>query len=106
MDKNMINIDELLKQRLGAGEEQERPGAWMNMSKLLDQQMPVNKVPGAAVNWRRMFMYAAGLVLLAAVSVGGYQAIEGFNNSGIAENTSGVGGSTVKGGVATSAINK
>jgi len=88
MDKNMIKIDDLLRQRLGDAEEQERPGAWLHMRDLLDQQMPVRGVPGGAFNWRRMFGYLGGLVLLLAVSAGGYQALQSFNSDGnIAANT-------------------
>lgn len=80
MDKNMIKIDDLLRQRLGDAEEQERPGAWLHMRDLLDQQMPVRGVPGGAFNWRRMFGYLGGLVLLLAVSAGGYQVLHSFNS--------------------------
>ena len=80
MDNNMINIDDLLKQRLGDAEERERAGAWTNMRDLLDQQMPVNA--GASTNWRRMFFYVAGVALLAAISVGGYQMVESFSADG------------------------
>ena len=66
MDKNMIKIDDLLRQRLGDAEEQERPAAWLQMRDLLDKQMPVTR---AGVNWRRMFAYVAGVAILAAVSV-------------------------------------
>ncbi len=87
MDKNMIKIDDLLRQRLGDAEEQERPGAWLHMKDLLDQQMPVRGVPGA-FNWRRMFGYLGGLVLLLAVSAGGYQALQSFNSEApLADNT-------------------
>ncbi|MCB9046885.1 MAG: hypothetical protein H6550_12205 [Chitinophagales bacterium] len=81
MDKNMIKIDDLLRQRLGDAEEQERAGAWGNMRDLLDKQMPVSKVP-AATNWRRMFAYVAGVALLATLSVGGYQMSQSFNSTG------------------------
>jgi hypothetical protein len=74
MDKNMINIDDLLKQRLTGGEEKERPGAWLQMRDLLDKEMPVTgPLPGSSMNWRRMFGYLSALVLISAVSVGGYQ---------------------------------
>ncbi|HEY9176141.1 MAG TPA: hypothetical protein VIN07_00560, partial [Flavipsychrobacter sp.] len=79
MDKNMIKIDDLLRQRLGDAEEQERPGAWLHMRDLLDKQMPVRGVPGGAFNWRRMFGYLGALVLLLAVSAGGYQVLHSFN---------------------------
>jgi hypothetical protein len=78
MDKNMINIDDLFKQRLAGGEENERPGAWLQMRELLDKNMPVDKVPGTTFNWRRMFGYMAALLALTAVSVGSYQAISGY----------------------------
>ncbi len=91
MDKNMIKIDDLLRQRLGDAEEQERPGAWLHMKDLLDKQMPVRGVPGA-FNWRRMFGYLGGLVLLLAVSAGGYQALQSFNSEApIADNNIGTG---------------
>lgn len=88
MDKNMIKIDDLLRQRLGDAEEQERPGAWLHMRELLDKQMPVRGVPGAAFNWRRMFGYLGALVLLLAVSAGGYQVLQSFNTEApLANNT-------------------
>lgn len=89
MDKNMINIDDLLRQRLGDAEEPERAGAWGNMRDLLDKQMPADRVPAAATNWRRMFAYVAGVALLAALSVGGYQVSQTFENGegGLALNT-------------------
>lgn len=88
MDKNMIKIDDLLRQRLGDAEEQERPGAWLHMRDLLDKQMPVSGVPGGAFNWRRMFGYLGGLILLLAVSAGGYQVLHSFNSEApLADNT-------------------
>lgn len=108
MDKNMINIDELLQQRLGNAEEPLRSGAWANMSELLDKEMPDRKVPVAAANWRRMFAYVAGIViLLVALSVGGYEMLESFNSgSGIADNTNNtMRKPTATSGLAGSAIN-
>jgi hypothetical protein len=74
MDKNMINIDDLIKQRLSGVEEQERSGAWLHMRDLLDQQMPVNRAAGG-FQWRRMMGVLTGLVLLATATVGSYQII-------------------------------
>src|SRR5688572_28509596 len=71
MDKNMINIDELVRLRLSGGEEHERPGSWANMRELLDQEMPTNR-PVAAYNWRRMLGVMTGVALLSALSLGGY----------------------------------
>jgi hypothetical protein len=73
MDKNMINIDDLFRQRLGGGEETERPGAWMHMRELLDQRMPERPIGG--FNWRRMLGVMSGLVLLSVLTVGGYHVV-------------------------------
>lgn len=75
MDKNMINIDDLFRQRLGGGEEEERSGAWLQMRGLLDEKMPVG-----VVNWRRMLMFTGGLALLAAVSITGYEVSSSTRN--------------------------
>lgn len=86
MDKNMISIDDLLKQRLSNGEEKEREGAWSNMRSLLDKEMPV-RTPVAVFNWRRMITVVTGAALLAAVSVGGYEMVTSFRANNAAENT-------------------
>jgi hypothetical protein len=80
MDKNLINIDDLFRQRLSGGEEEEREGAWMNMRNLLDEQMPVKPVGG--IRWRRMLTYTAGLLLLASAALGGYEAITAHRATG------------------------
>lgn len=85
MDKNMISIDDLLKQRLSNGEEKEREGAWSNMSSLLDKEMPV-RTPVAVFNWRRVITVVTGAALLAAVSVGGYEMVTSFRANNAAEN--------------------
>lgn len=82
MDKNMINIDDLIRQRLSGGEEEERAGAWLRMQELLDKEQPVR---GAAYfSWKRIFSYAAGLVLLAVAGVAGYKATQSHNDADIA----------------------
>lgn len=89
MDKNMINIDDLVRQRLSGGEERERVGAWTNMQALLDKEMPTDPVV-TGFNWRRITGYLTGLLLLAALSVGGYkgyQHIEKNSQQGLAENS-------------------
>ncbi len=79
MDNNMINIDDLFRQRLSGAEEKERAGAWMRMSDLLDNKMPVK---AAGANWRRMLGYTAGLLLLASATIGSYEAIHAFRGHG------------------------
>lgn len=72
MDKNMINIDDLVRLKLAGGEEKERPGAWLQMRELLDKEMPV-QAPPAVFNWRRTLSAAALLLALGTVTIGGYQ---------------------------------
>lgn len=79
MDKNMINIDDLIRQRLSSGEEEERAGAWLKMRELLDEKQPVRVA--AAFNWKRMLSYAAGLVLLAIAGVAGYKVTQSDANT-------------------------
>ncbi len=80
MDKNMISIDDLVRQRLSGGEEKERPGAWLQMKDLLDSNMPVNKVPATGGGMSKTLRYAAALLLLAGLGVGGYEMSTRFRN--------------------------
>lgn len=79
MDKNLVNIDDLFKQRMSGGEEKEREGAWMNMRDLLDKEMPAQPIAG--FKWRRMLTYTAGLLLLASATFGGYEAMTAFKTT-------------------------
>jgi hypothetical protein len=82
MDKRMINIDDLVRQRLGGVEEEgDRTGGWMQMRELLDKDMPVN-TPGSSINWRRTFSYLAALLLITTASIGGYKIAVSNNNQG------------------------
>jgi opacity protein-like surface antigen len=70
MDKNLISIDDLVRQRLGGGEEQEQAGSWMRMKDLLDKEMPQRP---AGMYGRRIFSAIAILLLIAAIGLGGSQ---------------------------------
>jgi hypothetical protein len=80
MDKNMIHIDDLFRQRMEDREASPKPGAWSNMRELLDKEMPV---AASAPNWRRVVGYFTGLLLLASASVGGYSLYTGQLNSNV-----------------------
>lgn len=84
MDNNMINIDELFRQRMGNAEEEQRPGSWLKMKELLDEQMPVRE-PVAGSNRRRMLFLTAGILLVSTLTVGSYQAYEAFRGNNISE---------------------
>jgi hypothetical protein len=81
MDKNMIHIDELVRQRL-MGEEEERAGAWLRMKDLLDKNMPTGKRRGAIFGWRKIFGTAALIASIGAVSYGGYELSHRFRGAG------------------------
>src|SRR5437773_651836 len=70
MDSNFINIDDLVRQRLNGAEEQERAGAWLRMRELLDKEE--RKWP-VGIYWRRTFGAIGLLLLLSAMSLGGYK---------------------------------
>jgi len=81
MDNNLINIDELFKQRLGGGEERERDGAWLRMKELLDED---DRRRPAGFYWRRVFTYVGVAALLASVSFGSYKYTAYRDGAGIA----------------------
>lgn len=85
MDKNMISIDELVKQRLSGREEKERPGGWLSMKNLLDKEMPVAAATSTG-NLRRTMGYAAALLLLAGISFGSYEIASKFRDNRTATN--------------------
>ena len=87
MDNNMIHIDELFSQRMGGREEKERAGAWLRMSELLDEKLPVSAAQPS--NWRRIIGYTAGLLLLATATVGSYQYYHAGRTPGIATPSTG-----------------
>ncbi len=80
MDKDLISIDDLVRQRLGGGEEQERSGAWLQMRDLLDKEMPQEKRAGF-IYWRRMMGAVGVLLLIASIAVGGYELNASRNGS-------------------------
>ncbi len=74
MDKNMIHIDDLVKQKLSGAEEEEHPGAWLNMREMLDRKIPAGTSVGH-FGLRRILGIIAGVAAFSAVSIGGYHAV-------------------------------
>jgi hypothetical protein len=78
MNKDMINIDDFVREKLGNREEKEDPAAWLRMKALLDKEMPERAIP-LGFRFGKPLAYL-GLALLAAlVSVGGYKLITNTN---------------------------
>lgn len=78
MDNNLINIDDLVRQRLSGGEEAQRDGAWMRMAQLLEKEEDRKPV---VFFWRRLMGYSGVVLLLAGLSVGGYE-YNAYRNGG------------------------
>jgi len=75
MNKDMINIDDFVRGKLGGHEEKEDPAAWLRMKALLDKEMPERAVPF----WFRMrkpLGFMACALLVSALCVGGYKMME------------------------------
>jgi Outer membrane protein beta-barrel domain len=72
MDNNKINIDNLVRQRLEGGEEKEREGAWGNMSRLLDKEMPKRK-PFDWLNRSHAYIALGVLSVLSLGILGSYE---------------------------------
>ena len=79
MDNNLINIDDLVRQRLGGAQEPERAGAWSRMEQLLDKE---DRRKPFGLYWKRAMSYCGVAMFLAAVSVGGYEMTAAFRNNG------------------------
>ena len=97
MDKNFVNIDDLVRQRLEGREEQQPPGAWMRMSELLDKEMPHRR--GAFLYWRRFFNVTAIALMTTSIAIGGYHLATSHGNAGGS-------GSSVAAGNETNAANE
>ncbi len=85
MDNNLINIDDLVKQRLSGGEERERPGSWSRMQELLEQEE--KKKPIGMIFWRRGLGAVGVLLLLTMLTVGRDEVITVFKGLGSAMTT-------------------
>ena len=79
MDKNLVNIDDLVRQRLAGAEEKERAGAWARMSELLDEEMPRKR---GIFFWRSRYGALGVLLLAGAIGLGGYElnSLRNMNN--------------------------
>jgi hypothetical protein len=79
---NLINIDDLVRQRLGGAEERELPGAWSRMKDLLDEED--KRRPLGIIFWRRALTYTGIALLVAALTVGSYNTsvLDGFRGAG------------------------
>ena len=78
MDNNFINIDDLVRQRLGGAREPELPGAWSRMEALLDKD---DRRRPVGFYWNRAMIYVGVAMLLAAVGVGGYELHSAFRGN-------------------------
>ncbi|NDC40051.1 MAG: hypothetical protein EBZ77_00605 [Chitinophagia bacterium] len=79
--RDLINIDDLVQQRLSGGVEQELPGAWPRMLHLLEKED--KKRPFAFFYWGRGVYIGSAMLLLALLTAGGLHyssVLDGFRN--------------------------
>ncbi|HTN16148.1 MAG TPA: hypothetical protein VL092_00600 [Chitinophagaceae bacterium] len=72
MNKDMMNIDDFVRDKLGGHTEKEDPAAWLKMEALLDKEMPEKAAP-FVFGWRKSAAFLGAALLIGALCVGGYQ---------------------------------
>lgn len=72
MNKDRINIDDFVREKLGAHTEKEDSAAWLKMKALLDKEMPERVAP-IGFRFGRPLAFIAAALLLGVLCVGGYQ---------------------------------
>ncbi|MES2479216.1 MAG: outer membrane beta-barrel protein [Bacteroidota bacterium] len=77
MNKDMINIDDFVREKLGEQPEKENPAAWLKMKALLDKEMPERAVP-FYFRWGKPMAFLGAALLLAGLCVGGYELTKGI----------------------------
>lgn len=81
MNKDMINIDDFVREKLGDQPERENPAAWLKMKALLDKEMPERVVP-FYFRWGKPMAFLGAALLLAGLCVGGYELTKGIRGKG------------------------
>jgi hypothetical protein len=84
MNKDMINIDDFVREKLGEQPEKENPAAWLKMKALLDKEMPERAVP-FYFRWGKPMAFLGATLLLAGLCVGGYELTKGIRGKGNGE---------------------
>ncbi len=88
MDNNLIDIDDLIRQRMGGAEEPILDGAWNRMSALLEE----DKKRRPFFWWFNRGLGMVGVLVLASlITVGGYKAYDAYRGQG-GSTTEGVAG--------------
>lgn len=72
MNKDMMNIDDFVRDKLGGHTEKEDPAAWLRMKALLDKEMPEKAAP-FVFGWRKPAAFLGAALLIGALCAGGYQ---------------------------------
>jgi hypothetical protein len=72
MNKDMMNIDDFVRDKLGGHTEKEDPAAWLRMKALLDKEMPEKAAP-FIFRWGKPAAFLGAALLIGALCVGGYK---------------------------------
>jgi hypothetical protein len=80
MNKDMINIDDFVREKLGAHSEEQNPAAWFKMKALLDKEMPERVVP-VGFRYGKQLAALAVVLLVGALCVGSYQQLSSVRHA-------------------------
>lgn len=73
MNKDMINIDDFVRDKLNAPSEKDDASlAWLKMKDLLDKEMPEKAAP-FIFRWGKPAFFVGAAILAASLCIGGYQ---------------------------------
>ena len=76
MNKDMMNIDDFVKEKLnGHPHKDDAAAAWPKMKELLDKEKPERVAP-FLFRWRKPMAFWGAAILLSALCVGGYELIQ------------------------------
>ncbi|MDI9318990.1 MAG: hypothetical protein QM530_00815 [Phycisphaerales bacterium] len=80
MNKDRINIDDFIREKLGAHTEKDDSSAWLKMKAILDQEMPERVAP-IGFRFGKPLAFMAAALLLGVLCVGGYKLASKLDNN-------------------------
>ena len=80
MNKDMINIDDFVREKLGAEPEERTAAPWLKMKTLLDKEMP-EKIAPVGFRYGKQLAVLAVVLLVGALCVGSYQQLSSVRHA-------------------------
>lgn len=80
MNKDMINIDDFVREKLGDQSEEQPAAPWLKMKALLDKEMP-EKIAPVGFRYGKQLAVLAVVLLVGALCVGSYQQLSSVRHA-------------------------